>query len=98
MCPACGSSPPIGERLIVTSGLARLQNLQLQILGRRIVARIDRVLQEFSLVIGPELADVWIALDDGVDQAAVASRHLSDIDVADHIAEFVELDEPAYCV
>src|SRR6185312_10097438 len=40
------------------------EGLWLQVLSRRIVAGIDRVLQESSLVVGPELADVWIALYD----------------------------------
>src|ERR1700687_3598400 len=38
--------------------------LLLQILCRRIVARIDRVLQECGLVVGPELTDIRVGLDD----------------------------------
>src|ERR1700738_4153627 len=57
--------------------------LLFQIFCRRRVARIDRILQKRGLVIGPELADIRIGLDDGIDQPAVASSHLADIDVAD---------------
>src|SRR5450755_1213625 len=39
-----------------------LAELLLQVLCRRIVARVDRVFQECGLVIGPELADVRISL------------------------------------
>src|SRR5580704_12664211 len=70
--------------------------LRLQVLGRRIVARIDRIFQEGGLVVGPELADIRIGLDDGIDQPSVASCYFSDIDVADDISEFVEFDDPAY--
>src|SRR6476620_3187595 len=45
--------------------------LLLEILRRRIVAPVDRVLQELVLVVGPELANVRIGLDDGVDVLAV---------------------------
>src|SRR3954470_17506157 len=72
--------------------------LLLEVFRRRIVARIDRVFQELGLVVGPELADVGIALDHRIDQPAVAARHLSDIDVADRIAEFVELHHAAHGV
>src|ERR1700682_3551571 len=56
-------------------------DLLLQVLCRRIVARIDRILQECGLVIGPELADIRIGLDDGVDQPPVLPCHLADVNV-----------------
>ncbi len=55
----------------------------------------DRILQERCLVIGPELGDVRIGLDYGIDQPAVAARHLADINIADRVAEIVKLDETA---
>src|SRR5919108_4788279 len=64
--------------------------LLLEVLRRRIVARIDRVLEKLVLLIGPELADVGIGLDHRVDVTAVLLLHLADIDVADRIAELVE--------
>src|SRR6202042_2563622 len=68
---------------------------KLQILGRRIIARVDRVLQEFVLVVGPELADIRIGFDHGIDETPVRTRYLADVDVADDIAELVELDGTA---
>src|ERR1700686_4759888 len=44
---------------------ATLAELWLQILCRRIVARVDRIFQKCSLVIGPELAHIGVGLDDG---------------------------------
>src|SRR5260221_4090097 len=62
----------------------------LEILGRRVVARIDRVLEEFVLLVGPELADVGIGLDHRVDVSPVLLLDLAEVDVADHVAELVE--------
>src|SRR6185437_2580460 len=45
--------------------------LWLQVLGGRIIARVDGVLQEGGFVVGPELADIRIGLDDRVDQPSV---------------------------
>src|SRR6187397_3304719 len=59
---------------------------------RREVARIDRLLQEFLLVVGPELADVVIGLDRLVDQLAIRFFEVTDEEVADHIAEMIKLD------
>src|ERR1700738_3342512 len=42
-------------------------DLLLQVLCRRIVARINRILQEGGLVIGPGLADIGVGSDDGID-------------------------------
>src|ERR1700751_683046 len=58
-CIVCRSCPESCARRCP----ATEADLLLQILCRRIVARIDRVLQEGGLVIGPELADIRIRLD-----------------------------------
>src|ERR1700680_539419 len=73
-CIVCGS------RSETCGGSLWRKNLRFEIFCRRIVARIDRVLQERCLVIGPELGDVRIGLDHGIDQPAVAARHFADID------------------
>src|SRR6202158_958136 len=69
-CIVCRSHPESCARRCP----ATEAELLLQILCRRIVARIDRVLQECGLVIGPELTDIRIGLDDGIDQPGVLSR------------------------
>src|SRR6266508_3835341 len=79
-----GSSPG------VTRGGADESELLLEVLRRRVVARIDRILQELVLLIGPELAHVGIGLDHRVDVTPVLLLDLADIDVADDVAEFVE--------
>src|SRR5262249_59103915 len=66
------------------------RGLLLEVLCRRVVARIDRVLQEFVLVVGPELADVGVGLDYRVDVAAVFFFDLADIDVADHVSQLLQ--------
>src|SRR5262249_44071017 len=76
-----GSSPGVTD---VDRGLL------LEILCRRVVARINRGLQELVLLIGPELADVGIGLDHRVDVSPVLLLDLADVDVADHVAELVE--------
>src|SRR5215831_8093452 len=62
---------------------------------RRIIARIDRLGEEPLFVIGPELADVAIGLDDDVDQLVTFSLAAADEDVADDIAEMVEMESTA---
>src|SRR5215467_11783081 len=57
----------------------------------RIIARIDRLGEEPLFVIGPELADVGIGLADGVDQPVAFPLAAADEDVADDIAEMVEM-------
>ncbi len=65
--------------------------LRLQILPARPgLAVVDRVLQELVGIVGPELAHVRIRLDHGVDELATFLLDLADIDVADHVAVFVE--------
>src|ERR1700730_16789567 len=60
-----------------------------QVLRRRPVARIHRVLQELLGLVGPELADVGIGMDDPVDQPAVLALDLADLDVADDVAVLI---------
>src|SRR5713226_6373817 len=91
VCRSCPESCAIADP-------QRIAELWLQVLCRRVVARIDRVLQECGLVIGPELTDIRIGLDYGIDQPAVFSCHLADIAVADRIAEFVDFDRTAHRV
>src|SRR5262249_50041424 len=59
------------------------------------LAIVDRMLEELARVIGPELADVGIGLDHGVDELAALLLHLADVDVADHVAVLVEAHRPA---
>src|SRR6266850_2433409 len=73
-------------------------SLGLQVLRRREVARVHWVLQELLRVVGPELAHVGIGVDHAVHQAPVLALHLADIDVADHVAVFVERNGPAHGV
>src|SRR5437763_16463021 len=51
----------------------------LQILCRRVVARIDRIFQELILAVGPELAHVGIGLDDRIDVFSVLFLDLADV-------------------
>src|SRR5262245_2894722 len=66
-----------------------------EVFRRRVVARIDRIGQELLLVIGPELADVGVGLDDSVDELAALALALADENLADHVAILIELDRPA---
>src|SRR5713101_6387684 len=88
--PTRGHSATVERLLRLALYPAPLPTSLLQILRRRGVARIDRILQELVLLVGPELADVGIGLDDGVDVFAALLLHLADIAVADHVAELVE--------
>src|SRR6478672_2972128 len=68
---------------------------RLQVLGRRPVARVDRVLQKLLGPVGPELADVRIGVDHRVHQAAFLARDAPNVNIADHIAVLVEGHRPA---
>src|SRR6516164_6453672 len=59
------------------------------------LAIVDRMLEELVRVVGPELADVGIGLDHGVDELAALLLDLADVDVADHVAVLVEAHWPA---
>src|SRR3954471_14291978 len=92
-CPACATfKTPQRSRFPIQNSYAAADTARslLEILGRRVVARINRVLEELVLLVGPELADVGIGLDHGVDVLAVLLLDLADIDVADDVAELVE--------
>src|SRR3984893_3947111 len=67
----------------------------LEIFRRRIVARVDRVLEKRFLVVGPELTDVGIGLDHRVDEFSVFLFAFADEDVADDVAVLVEFDRAA---
>src|SRR5947209_3001116 len=54
------------------------------------LAIVDGLLEKFLRIIGPELAHIRIGLDHGVDELAVLLLDLADVDVADHVAVFVE--------
>src|SRR5437868_4579737 len=71
------------------SGLFRLLWLDV-LVPRPSFAVVDRLFQELVRVVGPELADVRIGLDDGVDELAALLFDLADVDVADHVAVLVE--------
>src|SRR6266508_5498270 len=69
--------------------------LRLEITCRRVVARIDGILQELVLLISPELAHVGIGLDDRVDVSAALLLDLADVGVSDHVAQFIEAHRAA---
>src|SRR5262245_7803291 len=62
---------------------------------RRKVARVDGLRQEPLLVIRPELADLRIGLDRGVDELVALLLALADEEAPDHVAEVVEREGPA---
>src|SRR5665213_253912 len=64
-------------------------------LERREVARVDRLREELLLVVGPELTHVVIGLDRLVDVFAAGLFDTADEEVADHVAEVIELDRSA---
>src|SRR5581483_6537894 len=63
------------------------------------IARIDGLRQERLLVVGPELADVAVRLDGLVPKLepvfGAFLAELADVEIADHVAEVVELDRSA---
>src|SRR5260370_37491797 len=66
----------------------------LQIPSWRIVARVNRIGQKFVLVIGPELADVRVALDHRIDELPVLALAFANEHVAHSVSEVVEFDRP----
>jgi hypothetical protein len=64
----------------------------LQILRGLIIAGIDLIGQESLLVVGPELADLRVPLDHGVDELPVLTLASADEDVLDDVAEVVKLN------
>src|SRR5262249_40054334 len=79
--------------LVRSSSWRRL--LILKVLRGRVVARVDRVRQARLFVMGPELAQAWLGVDDRVHQLAVLALAAADEDVADDVAVPVELNRPA---
>src|SRR5690348_8681302 len=82
------SSPPSARLLSVW--IAQYCKSALEVLRRRVVPRVRRVLQVLLRVVGPELAHVRVGVDDRVDQPALLARHLADVHVAHHVAVLVE--------
>src|SRR5215813_14043077 len=64
-------------------------------LAWRIVARVERHLQELVGIVFPELAHCRIGEDHGVLELAAYSLHLAHVDVLDGIAPLVDDDRPA---
>src|SRR5690348_7019072 len=63
---------------------------RLQVLRRRIVARVRRVLEVLLRLVGPELAHVRIGVHDRVHQASFLARHATHVHVAHNVAVLVE--------
>src|SRR5262249_27190838 len=59
------------------------------------LAIVDRMLEELVRVVGPELADVGIVRDHGVDELTALLLDLANVDVADHVAVLVEAHRAA---
>src|SRR3954453_18972707 len=74
------SNPPSDRLLSVW--IAQYCSLRLQVLGRREIPRVHRVLQEGLRVVRPELAHVRVRMDHPVHQPAVLAFDLADVDVA----------------
>src|SRR5919206_2450618 len=73
------SSPPSARLFSVW--IAQYCKLLFQVLRRRPVARIHRVLQELLGLVLPELADVRVGMDHPVNEALVLALDLADVDV-----------------
>src|SRR6185369_1103476 len=83
-----------GKRPGCQRALRRVVNVLLDVLGRRIVARVDRRGQERRRIVLPELAHVPVGVDHDVHEPAVAALDTADVDVDDRIAVGVEADRP----
>src|SRR5438105_13615978 len=64
-------------------------------LERRKVPGVDRLREEPLLVVRPELAHLGIRLDGRVDQLVALALAAPDVEVADDVAEAVEVERPA---
>src|SRR5260221_3868436 len=89
--PVCQTTTPRLPRVRNCDHASRLDVLSARP-GRTIV---DRMLEELVRVVGPELADVGIGLDHGVDELAALLLDLADVDGADHGAVLVEAHRAA---
>src|SRR6266851_7574022 len=70
------------------------RRLLLEVLGRRLIATVDRLCQESLLVVGPELAHVGIGLDHCVRELAVLLLTLADEHRTHDVAEMIEMEGP----
>src|SRR5437016_6098372 len=70
-------------------------SLLLEVLGRRIITRVNRVRQECLFLVGPELAHIRIGFNYRIDELAILLLTPADEDVADDIAIWIELDGAA---
>src|SRR6185437_693461 len=61
-----------------------------QVFARWEVAREHRLLDELLRIEGPELAHLWVGLDNGVGELSVDRRHLTNVDVENRRAVFIE--------
>src|SRR5215831_20201532 len=58
--------------------------------ARRVVAREHGLLDKLFWIECPELADLWVGLDDGVGELSVHARHFANMNVENRRAVFVE--------
>src|SRR6185437_12347068 len=84
--------PRSNRQIIRRRLMRRLRGSSSSRFERRVVARIDGLLEELLLVVGPELAHVMVRLDRLIDQLAVRLFEMANVEIADHVAEMVELD------
>src|SRR5271165_2022935 len=91
-------SPLVGEGSAFGAGVCSCNtNSRLEILAARPgLAVVDGVLEELIRIVSPELTDIRIGLDHRVDELAAFPLDLADVDVADHVAVFVEAHLPAH--
>src|SRR5215470_11139426 len=87
------SRPP--KAMLFAASSQRFMPPDASALERREVARVDRLRQEPLLVVGPELADVLVGLDRRVDELAVLALAAADVEVADDVAEMIEVERSA---
>src|SRR5207245_9419724 len=75
------------SRWTLFSGPLRLQG--------RVVAGVDGLRQKPLLVVVPELADLRVGLDRGVDELVALLLAPPDVEGPDHVAEVIERERPA---
>src|SRR5712691_10921097 len=80
------AAPPI------TPTWSRARSIVRSALQRRVVTRVDGLREKPFLVVGPELAHVRIGLDRRVDELVALSLAFPDEEVADDVAEVVEVE------
>src|SRR5262245_59064854 len=99
MTQNCMRLPP-ASRLARERARARqgARALRLEVLRRRVVARVRRCLEVLLGLVRPELAHVRVRVDHGVHQPPLFPLDLADVDVADDVTVLVELDRSAHRV